>query len=291
MKKIAILKTLVIGSIIFFNYNKVVGQVINGGFEEWETIEESIIKPVGWQQGYGFFNYGYTFLKRDTLAVEGDYSLKIVPTPGLSSCETRLNHTRAIYTGDLGEHVSIFMYVRSISNSLHEYNDPYLQFFGQAFKNDTVIGSYNWLDTTEIETFTAIEIPIDAISPDSISFNIIGGANPTPIATDGCFDYTISWLDDIRVGPTTLVKTLSPSNEDEQKITCYPNPTKGDFSIKQKGTHYQQLEIYDLLGQLVLKKQLTTDVSPVHLTQKGVYFLKFKRSDQQKYIIKKVVVN
>lgn len=250
------------------------GQITNGGFEEWEDIEE-YTKPVGWQTGHGFANYRYDSLIRDTISVEGDFSLKIVSTQGLSSCETFFNHEGLIPTFEIGERVSVFMNYRSISSSLITPDITYFQIWGNVYKSDSIVGIYRWVDTIEHEVFTEIEIPIEFSNPDSISMIIVGGANPTPIATDGCFHYTQSWLDDINVAPSTpVVETEDFSVLNKHEVKVFPNPSDGYVVIEQEIKKYKGLEVYDLYGRLILDRELRFPLDKIEYLKKGVYLIK-----------------
>jgi len=68
----------------------------------------------------------------------------------------------------------------------------------------------------------------------------------------------------------------------------YPNPTLNEFSIS--GNYYGQLEIFDIMGNLVLKtEQFDSKPQTVHAPSKaGVYFVKMKNENE--IFIKKLIV-
>lgn len=285
-------------AILLLCFHNINCQIINGGFEEWEEIEE-YTKPVGWQTGYGFANYRYESLIRDTISAEGDFSLKIISSVDFFSCETFFNHEGSIPTFDIGEWVSIFMNYRSISTSFTTPGVTYFEIFGSVFKSDSVLGTYHWLDTLEYEVFTEIEIPLGFSNPDSISMTIVGGARSIPVGTgsDICIYPTHSWLDNINVAPsTTIVKTENFNflNGREQ-VEIFPNPSNGGVTIEQEIHNYKRLEIYDLYGRLVLNKELNFPLDRIEYLKKGIYLVKLtgekydKREEQN--LIKKIIIN
>lgn len=267
------------------------GQIVNGGFEEWEEVE-GYLKPVGWQIPNVIFNEGYQYLVRDTISVEGDYSLKVIATPSLFTCETDFNPIQTIPTYGLGENISIVMSIKSLTDSFNTSGDTYLQFFGSVYKNDSVAGAFNWVETGIIEDFTEIEIPIEVVNPDSLLLYVTGGASPVPIFVDGCHSFTMSWIDNIRIVERVITGVDDRHNNTERSIICFPNPSNGQVSVKQKDALYESVYIYDVLGNLVLTQKIEQTLTLINIATEGVYFFKFtNNSETSSPALMRVIIN
>jgi hypothetical protein len=254
--------------------NKSAGQIVNGGFEEWEEVE-GYIKPVGWELEPEAAIEEYQYLVRDTISVEGDYSLKVIATPSFFTCETDFNPIQTIPTYNLDESISIAMSIKSILGDYNTSGETYLRFFGRIYKNDTIVGMFDWLETGIVENFTEIEIPIEVINPDSLELYITGGASPVPIFTDGCSDFTISWVDDIRIVKRKITNLEGVQNYIDSEIICYPNPSTGLVFVKQKSMFYKRVYVYNALGSLVLIQNMESTSTEINISLKGMYFFKF----------------
>ena len=73
---------------------------------------------------------------------------------------------------------------------------------------------------------------------------------------------------------------------DRAAVKIFPNPTSGLLYLK--GAKDSSLKIYDLLGQVVVEKDLTSDNETVDLTpfHKGMYFVKLIKGNS--FVIKKI---
>ncbi len=76
-------------------------------------------------------------------------------------------------------------------------------------------------------------------------------------------------------GNSSLPTEVENTSNLGKDVIVYPNPTTGIINI-QKGQQIQNatIEIYDLNGKLIIKKQLLSDISTVDLAnnQTGIYF-------------------
>jgi hypothetical protein len=82
------------------------------------------------------------------------------------------------------------------------------------------------------------------------------------------------------------------ANEKDNSATLYPNPNAGKFILEIGQTGNYVLEIYNALGQNVLKQTLTEEKVVVDLgdSANGIYIVKIKL-DQHRTITKKIVVS
>jgi hypothetical protein len=89
-------------------------------------------------------------------------------------------------------------------------------------------------------------------------------------------------------GLATSVNSLSS----ESDLEIFPNPNNGQFTIQHSGLKEKtELQIVDVLGKLVLKKEIIADATTIDLSSQsnGVYYLMMNLNGKQ--ITKKVVVN
>ncbi|MEL7221071.1 MAG: WW domain-containing protein [Bacteroidota bacterium] len=264
-KIIGTLKLLVISCVVQ-------AQVTNGSFEVWENLD-SFSKPVGWETYYSpnFYPFYYNSLTQDTISTEGAYSLKISPIDFI--CTSLIRSSNNIPTSTLGEYLSIFLDVRILSSPTNP-SKTYLELWGNIYKNDSIVYSYSKIDTSIIENFTEIEIPIDYPNPDSISLIILGGAEG-PSATDVCFNGSNSWIDNIRIGKRTTNSTNENNRLTESLLNIFPNPSNSIVHISQDKQVYDLLEIYDYSGQKIQTIPINARLFTVELTISGLYFAMF----------------
>jgi len=67
-------------------------------------------------------------------------------------------------------------------------------------------------------------------------------------------------------------------NIQDSPITIYPNPTKGSFTVS--GAKDAGIEIFDVLGQLLVKNEIQTAAFPIDMSgyPKGVFIIKISQS-------------
>jgi Secretion system C-terminal sorting domain len=88
-------------------------------------------------------------------------------------------------------------------------------------------------------------------------------------------------LMDCNLFPTPLRTDLATAIPEKLNIieyNIYPNPNNGQFTIELNDTENAVAEIYNNLGQLILKNNLTQTITTVDLTKfsKGMYFIKIE---------------
>ena len=86
--------------------------------------------------------------------------------------------------------------------------------------------------------------------------------------------------------------TLSSQNFDLQNISIYPNPSNGLFNISLGNLEPDSIEVYDVLGKLILNKDkvfVSNFQTNIDLTSatKGVYFVKINIQGQK--TVKRIV--
>jgi hypothetical protein len=73
-------------------------------------------------------------------------------------------------------------------------------------------------------------------------------------------------------------------------VSVFPNPSEGEFTIQWKGDVYNQIEIFEATGKIIVKeKLLQQEIFNVNETLKsGVYWVKL--SNEKSIATQKVIV-
>ena len=96
----------------------------------------------------------------------------------------------------------------------------------------------------------------------------------------------ISFVSDLKFGATEIADTKNLS------VEIYPNPTTGLLNISTCGTDFNTLEIYSMVGQLILTVNLKESNTQIDLNnlKKGVYFFRLINSNSGKQFTKEVII-
>jgi hypothetical protein len=87
------------------------------------------------------------------------------------------------------------------------------------------------------------------------------------------------------VGTTTLALTVDPctgilshTGNELNKVTVYPNPTNGEFTVELKNGLNKTVELMDVTGRIVLSETTDLDVIQLNINSisNGVYYVKIK---------------
>ena len=159
-----------------------------------------------------------------------------------------------------------------------------------VYMNDTVtIDLYSWdlfynnsWDIQFRDSIGNLSISVSSSSPEVILFDIdhitIRTIMSTPttgwhdIIYDEGFQAEYYRLDGLYVLPPTAT---SVEEFDRIEISVFPNPAKEFIKLKRKSNSTITIFIYDLLGTIVVEKQLTADAEiDVSFLSPGIYFLK-----------------
>ena len=68
----------------------------------------------------------------------------------------------------------------------------------------------------------------------------------------------------------------------------YPNPTKDFLTIENKENNFQQIELLDIQGRILISEYLKSNIQIFNLTNLGIgsYFLKLNQNSKLYKIIK-----
>jgi hypothetical protein len=217
--------------LVAFLQFEVFAQIPNGGFEDWEQIHD-FEKPLLWET-----NQHPYYLKRfekDTLSVEGNYSLKVVPG-SFSAWYQCISHawTAVNLQMPLGENKSLTFFAKSIPDSLDHWGDGYvfLRVEGKLFSAGSFKGSYEWYTYERIDDFTKVQIPIAHSNIDSLTIEIRGGALNG--ATDGCPHRSYSWIDGFAIEDTEISSANAGLRPNDKIVSVFPNPSSGIIKIEK----------------------------------------------------------
>jgi len=78
--------------------------------------------------------------------------------------------------------------------------------------------------------------------------------------------------------------SLDSTENNFLQLKIYPNPVQNKFFFANRGTEKIQLELYNLLGQLIFKREnISSEVDISHLSS-GIYITKLQSNQQEKTI-------
>ena len=71
-------------------------------------------------------------------------------------------------------------------------------------------------------------------------------------------------------------------------VTIFPNPSRGEFQIQSSEFRVEKVEVFDMLGKIVIQKTFNSIQATLNLNQRGVYSVKI--SSVENSIVKKVII-
>lgn len=252
--------------LLLVNHSLSRAQIPNGGFEFWEEVL-NYEKPVGWSTNQ---NTIYSRFEKDSISVEGNFSLKILPGPISSwdGCENRAS-IHADFGAPLPPNSALTFFVKSISIDSSINNDAYLRIYIFYADSLTDFNTILWSVPEEIEMFTRFEIPLPNENIEAIAILISGGAGSNPV--DGpCIQRTISWIDGMNIESISSNGYLKFQQDPD--ISVYPNPSSGIVNVSHVDTGIIEYQLYSLTGELVSKGKMSN--RQLFIQDKGVYILK-----------------
>jgi hypothetical protein len=241
-------------------------QIPNGGFEMWEN-EFNYLTPTRWWTNQDTI---YTRIERDSISVEGNYSLKILPSVFSSwqGCNSQAG-IRINFDSALAANSVLSLYAKSVPQDIAEDSSVYLLIFGFTFNADTVIGGYNWRTETPILEFEKIMIPLPGDHIDEMTIFIYGGSSSHPL--DGpCLGRSTSWIDEMTIELATSVS--QQNSEEKNDFMIYPNPSTGVVTISGPDKQPINYKLFSLDGKLITSGKIENSQLNIH--EQGLYVLK-----------------
>ncbi len=246
------------------------GQVLNNGFEEWDSIVTSdanivLYNPLDWKH---FNSYNPPFyvsmpVGRTSDAEEGEYAVFLEPTSlGINE----------LYPGTIKQTVSL----RDVKQIKYNYKCELLSGRGaclfEVLRSDNANTIISDTISTENVEFEKRTYSIDSniiLGLDSIQlvFHALGG-NYINSELNGHSRFTI---DNVQ-----LIKTTSLSDSEVSNIWPYPNPFTHSFYIDNKNSEFVSLSVYNLDGRLTYKQELIGGRNKVSCPElnSGFHFMK-----------------
>lgn len=276
--------------LVAFLQGEVFAQIPNGGFEDWEQIQD-YENPLHWETN----QYGYSTYKRfekDTLSVEGNYSLKIVPG-SFSAWYQCVSHawTEVNLQMPIGENKSLTFFAKSIPDSLDHWGEGYvfLRVEGELFSAGSFKGSFEWYTYERIDDFTKIQIPIAHSNIDSLTIEIRGGALNG--ATDGCPHRSYSWIDGFGIEDTEISSTNAGLRPNKESISIFPNPSSGIIEIEKIASEITTYYLYSFDGKLIDYGNLSGQTTILEIKQNGIFFLRLTDENQSFEVSQKIIIH
>ncbi|MBL0328444.1 MAG: T9SS type A sorting domain-containing protein [Bacteroidetes bacterium] len=234
----------------------------------------------GYQQAYsgvGFagifvWNNGFSYSYREYIEVPLSTSLSAGVTYNFDM-KINLSNACVSSTYDIGAYFSDTI-VSGVANNVNLPFVPQINNVAGNFPD-----SLNWISVTATYTASGGE-----------SFLIIGNFknNPNTYVTDSLTTTPIYvFIDDVYLAETTV----GIDEEDEWKVSLYPNPTSGSFNLStSEQINDGSIEIYNVVGELILSQKIINQQNTIDLKDHatGLYFLKVI-SDSEVIGMKKVV--
>ena len=257
MKKIILVLLLLLTKLTF-------GQIINGGFEVWDTIGTcgycselmnlfGVPDPTGgmangWVNGSGYTDLG---VKRTTDNYSGSYSILLhdwySEVPAWVTYSDTISFRPQFLQG-------YFKYITTTYDGIsHGAAIVTLTRFN-GLTNDTIATGMFQFDSASY--FIPFQLSLNYFSasdPDSIKIYIINDQSH-----NGCLHQAVCnllYLDN-------LILTNSPlgvenENSTENLVSVFPNPSINILNIQNNSTQPMQFTLYNSLGEKIINKMLT----------------------------------
>ena len=75
--------------------------------------------------------------------------------------------------------------------------------------------------------------------------------------------------------------TTATSTIDEASIKVYPTYSSGDFTVQTSGTR-GMITVYNLVGKLVVQKQIESNRETVNVQERGMYIMRVQSDNSLK---------
>lgn len=260
-------------------------QIPNGGFEDWELIQ-NFEKPIFWETNQ---DSNFVRFEKDTLSIEGNYSLKVVPG-SFTAWYGCMSYT---WTGvhlqtSVGENKSLTFFVKSIPDSTNQFEWVFLRISGKLFIGGNFESNYKWETFDRVDDFTKIQIPILNPNVDSLTIQIFGGALNG--AADGCPNRSFSWIDGMGIAETEIINSISEFTTENKKVSIFPNPSNGTIEVVQSENKITNYQLYSLGGNLIEAGRLNGKMINLRNTQKGLFVLRLTNANQSFELTKKIKI-
>jgi hypothetical protein len=259
-------------------------QIPNGSFENW-VQEPYGEEPANWGEfslqllnsiSLGIIDstivksqdaYSGTYaMELRSKALSGALTDTIVPLVMLNLKNSNLDSAKMKIDGPL---LSLSGYIKQ-DLVIADSNSTSISVVVYAGGSITGIGAMEF--DMNIVDYTSFDIPIlyfGGIAGDSIEVLIAGGNSNAPVPGN------IMLLDDFELHYLTAA-TKEETNSSE--ISVYPNPFNDQLIIELQSSSSKEFKIYSILGEMVLKGTVNSDMNTIDLSNlsPNIYFLKIE---------------
>ncbi|GJM32311.1 MAG: hypothetical protein DHS20C18_13120 [Saprospiraceae bacterium] len=267
--------------IILISPNYLYSQIPNGGFENWEIIDD-YEKPVNWETNQ---DTNHIRFEKSNISFEGEYSMKIISSSltAWTECNS-LAQTSVKLDPYEGENRSLSFNLKSIPDTLNQTGNLFFILRVIFFESGNFESDYQLERYDIIEEFTFVEIPMSNPNVDSLEISIIGGAWNGP--ADGCHDRTITWIDNFMIN-TMLTSTIDNTINN---INIFPNPSKGIIEVQSRAYQFNRFELINSQGIIVERGNIIN--SSIRTNSTGLFVLKLilENNNGIKFVSKKVLI-
>lgn len=264
------------------------GQIINGGFEVWDTTYANLYSPeldtlfgvpnpIGGIVNNWTFDYSYG-RTRTTDSYSGNYSLILhnwysYVNAWISYHDT-LNYRPQYFQG-------YFKYITGGFDPLAQGDANITLTRFNGFSSDTIAtGTYEFDSTTVFTPFQITLNYISALNPDSIIIYIIN-AGMNQDCNGIHLVCNLLYLDNLTLSNSPL--GIENLNSNENLVSVFPNPSNNILSIENNSTKMFQFTLYNSLGEKLIDKILPNKTSTINLSAfaNDIYFYKVSNDKQE----------
>ncbi len=238
-----------------FSFN-LIGQIPNGGFEDWEIDVDGNELPLFWKPLNPFFNQ---FIFKSPNSYTGDYALGIETVQDPEEVYGPVQIRSELIPVSLSNILSVHYKIDSIAGD----GKISLAVFSKNIAGEESFVDYTIFNETNSD-YEKVNFPFVLESLDTIVIYLSTDNEQTDIGWTG---YTRALFDEVELTPIT--STISVQDSDPLKI-C-PNPTNGFFKIRNLQSNHKFLKIFSTLGDMIHEQIVTGD--PIYLEEKGMFFI------------------
>ncbi len=154
--------------------------------------------------------------------------------------------------------------------------DTSVSVFNSTFTANAVGSTYQWIDCNNGN------LPIAGQTNQTFTATL-NGSYAVIVSQNSCSDTSSCYV---------ILNTGLVGNNAEMGFSIFPNPSSGIFIIKNENLKIKTVEVYNLVGEKVLKSEINNPTSAIDLSDQpnGIYFINVKTEEKsftQKIIIQK----
>lgn len=226
---------LILPFLFIISFYQSFGQVLNGGFENWESLGSAEI-PSDWDTYIYWADYS-DYIVKDSSAYEGEYALKLIGGTVYSEgdCLRQVTGKFGNEFPDSDSLILSFAYKSVSRNSLTRTD------FRIEVNGDHVFGSNEPQDDYKYYTLMFE-------NPNSDSLNINMESHRFGSVTDGCPHISDHWIDAVKI--SSLISSAYDKIEGET-ISIYPNPASDYIIISVEEIEDFNVKLYSMSGKKI----------------------------------------